>query len=235
MKTKGILTFVFCLCVGFVFGQNTFPASGNAIMNNSTLNIRGTHSAPQQIVVDVSGTRAGFRLQSDGGGNNTDDWFGFTMRNDVSDVVTTVFDKSTSTFHEMMKFNYLIDRVNFSNNVVTNVDKMAIGRGNINPTAQLEVDGQIHSTEVKVSSSFADYVFSETYKVPTLKEEEDFIKKNKHLIGFESEKEMNGQINLGDVTVRQQEKIELIMLHLIELNRKIESLEKENKELKSQK
>jgi len=44
---------------------------------------------------------------------------------------------------------------------------------------------------------------------------------------------MGGKISVGDVSVRQQVKIEEIMLHLIELKKEVEELKQENEELKA--
>jgi len=52
------------------------------------------------------------------------------------------------------------------------------------------------------------------------------------LPGFESEEEMGGEIQLGDVSRRQQAKIEEMMLHLIDMKKEITQLKKENEELK---
>lgn len=116
-----------------------------------------------------------------------------------------------------------------------------VGINTISPDNALDVLGTIRSNEVKVELGWSDYVFNEEYKVPTLEEEEKHIKENKHLLGFESEKEMNGEIQLGDVSRRQQAKIEEMMLHLIEINKtvkqmenKISQLEQENTQLKEQ-
>jgi len=99
-----------------------------------------------------------------------------------------------------------------------------LGIGVVDPTDQLEVCGTIRSEEVKVEDSWCDYVFDKEYDMPTLEEEEIFINTNGHLLSFESEEEMQGEIQLGDVTKRQQETIEKLMLHVIELNKEIKAL-----------
>ena len=96
----------------------------------------------------------------------------------------------------------------------------------------LAVNGKIRAKEVIVESGWSDFVFEDDYNLPTLKEEKLFIKQKGHLIGFESEEAMGGMIQMGDVVNRQQQKIEESVLHLIELDEKIQELEKENDLLK---
>lgn len=100
-----------------------------------------------------------------------------------------------------------------------------VGIGTTSPDNKLDVKGTIRSEEVRVLTGWSDHVFLPEYNLPTLNEEELFIAKNGHLLGFESEKAMNGEVKLADVTNRQQETIEKLMLHVIELNKKIDRLE----------
>jgi len=108
-----------------------------------------------------------------------------------------------------------------------------VGIGTANPTHKLSVNGSIRAKEIKVESGWSDYVFYDDYDLPSLEEEEIFIEENGHLIGFESEEEMQGEISLGNVSKRQQAKIEEIILHLIDLKKELNSVKKENAHLKT--
>ncbi len=109
-----------------------------------------------------------------------------------------------------------------------------IGMGTTTPDNKLDVRGTIRSEEVKVELGWSDYVFYDDYQLPTLREEAAHIQKKGHLLGFESEADMGGEIQLGDVSKRQQAKIEEMMLHLIEMNTRLEKLENENAALRQQ-
>jgi hypothetical protein len=80
---------------------------------------------------------------------------------------------------------------------------------------------------INLQSNWADYVFEKEYKLPTLQEVENHIIEKGHLINVPSAKEVaeNG-IKIGEMTKIQQEKIEELTLYIIELNKKIEALEK---------
>lgn len=95
---------------------------------------------------------------------------------------------------------------------------------------KLFVKGGILTEEVRVSlqsTTWADYVFKEDYKLPTLVEVENHIKEKGHLINVPSAKEVkeNG-IEMGEMFRIQQEKIEELTLYIIEQNKKLESQEK---------
>jgi len=126
---------------------------------------------------------------------------------------------------------------NFTKFYVGNEEKMTIqqsgkiGIGTNDPKYKLDVCGSIRVKEVIVEDDWCDYVFDKDYPLSTLQEEKKNIEKNGHLLGFESEETMHGKISLLDVTKRQQVKIEEYALHLIQLNEKVMTLEKQNLDL----
>ncbi|MGN6437504.1 MAG: hypothetical protein ACTHMM_13270 [Agriterribacter sp.] len=104
-----------------------------------------------------------------------------------------------------------------------------VGIGTTNPgTYKLAVEGTIGARQVKVlQSSFADYVFEDTYQLPTLEEVEQYIKANKHLpeMPTAAEVEKNG-LNLGDNQVLLVKKIEELTLYIIDQQKQIDVLKK---------
>jgi len=90
---------------------------------------------------------------------------------------------------------------------------------------ELEVDGTGRFKEVLVEEGWSDYVFDDDYALPTIDEQMGSIKEKGHLANFQSEEEMGGEINIGDVTKRQQQTIEELMLYIGQLNNRIEALE----------
>ncbi|GAA3771917.1 hypothetical protein [Flavobacterium ginsengiterrae] len=103
-------------------------------------------------------------------------------------------------------------------------------------TYRLSVKGKVRAEEIKVYNTWADYVFDPSYKLPTLKEVENYIVQNGHLQNVPSAKEIveNG-LALGEMTKIQQEKIEELTLYVIQQNKEIEELKTQMKALLSQK
>jgi len=110
-----------------------------------------------------------------------------------------------------------------------------VGIGKINPQNKLDVNGTIHSKEIKVDmDNWSDFVFKKDYALPTLEEVEKHIAAKGHLENIPSEEEVlkNG-INLGEMDSKLLRKIEELTLYIIEQNKSIEDLKQEIKNIKS--
>jgi len=106
-----------------------------------------------------------------------------------------------------------------------------VGIGTSNPGIyKLAVEGIIGAREVKVTTdSWADFVFKPNYNLRPLSEVEQFIKANNHLPEIPSEAEVkeNG-IGLGEMNAKLLQKVEELTLYLIEQNKEIIEMKKEN-------
>lgn len=92
----------------------------------------------------------------------------------------------------------------------------------------LFVKGGILTDEVRValSSTWADYVFAKDYNLPTIAEVEKFIDANGHLPNVPSAAQVKEDgIELGEMAKIQQEKIEELMLYIIQQEKRIQALE----------
>lgn len=89
--------------------------------------------------------------------------------------------------------------------------------------------------EMSAAGGWSDYVFAPDYRLMPLKQVAEYLKTHRHLPGMASETEMiaEGGINVGKIAAQQQAKIEELFLYVIELNKKVETLEKEVKTLRS--
>ncbi|ASV31215.1 hypothetical protein CJ263_13880 [Maribacter cobaltidurans] len=127
-----------------------------------------------------------------------------------------------------------------------------LGNGNVGigvtvPQQNLHVAGNIRTDGSFLSNDniigVPDYVFQKyflgvsnlnsEYQFQSLKEIESFIKKNNHLPGVTSAKtaKKEGAWNLSKSNLQNLEKIEELFLHTIEQEKKIETLQEENKAL----
>ncbi len=111
-----------------------------------------------------------------------------------------------------------------------------------NPTGsnvdyKLFVNGGGLFTEVKVEAGWADYVFDKDYNLLSLESVAQHIDENGFLPNTPSSEEYAemGGVEIGAATVKQQEKIEELFLHLIEMNEAVKSLQSEVSNLKEEK
>ncbi|KDN54717.1 coiled-coil domain-containing protein [Flavobacterium seoulense] len=110
-----------------------------------------------------------------------------------------------------------------------------LGIGKINPVNKLDVNGTIHSKEVKVDmTGWSDFVFKKEYTLPTLEEVEKQINEKGHLSNIPSEEEVlkNG-INLGEMNAKLLQKIEELTLYVIEMKKQNDTMKKENESFKN--
>jgi hypothetical protein len=101
-----------------------------------------------------------------------------------------------------------------------------VGIGKTNPTNKLDVNGTIHSQEVRVDmTGWSDFVFKKEYSLPTLEQVEKNIAQNGHLENIPSEEEvLKHGINLGQMNSKLLQKIEELTLYMIEQDKKTEKL-----------
>lgn len=101
----------------------------------------------------------------------------------------------------------------------------------------LNVNGRLRAKEIKVELGgyWADYVFAKDYKLRTLPEVEAFLKENHHLPNIPSAAIVESEgLDVASMMAKQMEKIEELTLYMIDMNKKVENLQRENEQLKQQ-
>lgn len=97
----------------------------------------------------------------------------------------------------------------------------------------LTVNGRIGAREIKVSiqNPWPDYVFDKGYKPESLENVQRYINLHRHLPGVPSAQTMSKEtcgLNLAEMQGIQMEKIEEIYLYLIDMDKRLKVLQKEN-------
>jgi hypothetical protein len=105
-----------------------------------------------------------------------------------------------------------------------------VGIGVPNPVNKLEVCGKIKATDLEIEANWCDYVFDRKYNLASIEEREKFIIKNKHLPNIPSEKEIKEQgATLSTALTGILQNTEELTLYIIEINKKLEHLQEENR------
>lgn len=105
-----------------------------------------------------------------------------------------------------------------------------------NTEFQVNGDGKVYAREVEVTlNAFPDYVFEEEYPLMPLEDLKEYIEKNGHLPNIPKGEDIdNNGIGLGDLSHKQMEKIEELTLYILQLDDRLQKLEKENIDLKKE-
>ena len=106
-----------------------------------------------------------------------------------------------------------------------------LGIGTTNTSGYLlAVAGGVIAESVKVDlqSDWPDFVFSQSYPLPTLAEVKRHIEGKGHLMGIPSASEVREEgIDLGDMNARLLQKIEELTLYMLQQEKRIQDLEEE--------
>ncbi|MCC6371505.1 MAG: hypothetical protein IT236_10920 [Bacteroidia bacterium] len=135
----------------------------------------------------------------------------------------------------------LILKTNDTARITINADgrlfmgKRKIEAGHIHANSYLQIDGKVACKELVVVDphKWADYVFQKNYRLAPLNEVEAYYLLNKHLPNIPDEATIKKDgINLAEMDALLLQKIEELTIYVVELNKKVEVLEAENRKLK---
>ena len=232
----------------FAFGNNggatLWSNAGNAGINSvsggvSTLKFF-SHYASGNIGIGGNATPAAQVHINNSGSNDTLRITNATTGNTKNDGLIIATVGNTALISNMEN-----NTLSFGTNNSTRMSILANGSVLIGTAAtpagyKLYVQQGILTEKVKValktSANWADFVFADNYNLQPLSEVESFIKQHKHLPGVPSADEVvaNG-LDLATMDAKLLEKIEELTLHMIQLEKEVNTLKAQNNLLKSTK
>jgi len=202
-------------------GGNIFYDNGKVGIGTTTparsLHVQG---ASTTVRIDRDADTVGFMLHRFPTGDFTTPWKGFLVGVNASGPDDGYF--------MISDYAQAVGGASACRFLISNAGNVGIGLGTTMPSNALDVYGTIRCKELIVTSTWADFVFEDNYKLPTLDEVEDFISKNKHLPGIPSEAEVKEKgVSIGSISSKLLQKIEELTLYVIDVK-------KENDLLKGQ-
>ena len=99
----------------------------------------------------------------------------------------------------------------------------------------VEVNGKIFAEDIQISpsSTWPDDVFSENYRLMTLPQLEQLVRRERHLPGFPSARQIGEQgFSLGQMQSDLLRKIEELTIYVIELHKQLEEVRLESRDLR---
>lgn len=100
----------------------------------------------------------------------------------------------------------------------------------------LNVAGGIRADSVVVNTTGADFVFNRSYHMMSLDNLGKYVKKYRHLPGIPTARQMDkGGVSVGALQTKLLQKVEELTLYVVQENKKIEELQKENAQLSARK
>ncbi len=198
----------------------------NGTTANTTYTVTGLTAATQYSIYVRAKDAAGNGTNSNtitpttsAGGGSSAAW---DLNGNAGTSATTNFIGTTDAQGLSFKTN------NVQRLLISADGNVGIGTSTITGGAyKLYVKNGIRTEKVKVdvSSNWPDYVFHKKYKLPSLKEVEEFIQKNKHLPDVPSAAEVGKEgLDLGDNQAMLLKKIEELTLYVIEQNKANEQM-----------
>ena len=124
-----------------------------------------------------------------------------------------------------------VERIRFTSNDNCWINSSGnFGIGTNNPLYKLDVRGTIRANEIIVNTVGADFVFEDDYNLRPLQEVKSYIQENHHLPEIPSAQEMQEQgMGVEQMIVKLLQKVEELTLYNIQLEEKINKLERKTK------
>ena len=213
------------------FSQLRFSDDGAFVIQNATAGPTGVPIAALGVFTMDGQGGAEFKSNTSGSDNltittttynNADIAFkSFTNQSDI-----LYFEKNTTTLNSVLRVNKAAN-----GHMELTFDDRTYGTGNDVVKFKVGSDGIVYAHTIKVQEgNFPDYVFAKEYKLMPLNELDEYITENSHLpnINTAADVKENG-LSIGEMQVKQMEKIEELTLYIIQLKKEIDALKEAKK------
>ncbi|GAA4798766.1 hypothetical protein GCM10023231_29410 [Olivibacter ginsenosidimutans] len=210
--------------------SNSFPSSGNALVGGFNYFTTGGRVYMQYPAKELNSWTRGVISQGIHWDVTNENWSvaGSSTSSDFSllrleNLGTISFFSRGSTGSSYTLNNSQLENYRWMT-ILTNGN---VGIGIRTPAEKLAVNGTIRAKEIKVeAANWADYVFEESYALPTLNEIEAYVRAHRHLPGIPDKRQAAEEgIGLGEMNRKLLEKVEELTLLLVRESKERKALE----------
>lgn len=221
-------------------GNNIILYGGNVGIGTTSpvmkMHVEGHSLVNGNLYLGTGNTAMGYEKRLDFGNySNTDPlWFSrYNVAADASELRVCLGDDGGSGDAFVLGYNFWSDGQYHPTFIARADGKVSIGGTNFSAGFKLFVEEGIRTRKIKVDQlTWADYVFAPEYKLPSLADVEEFVKKNQHLPGIPSAKTVEKEgLDLGENQAALLKKIEELTLYLIQEKKRNDELEERLKKL----
>lgn len=234
--------------IGTLTPSQLLDVNGNANINGNT-NINGNFLKLSPATSDaiIQRTTSGNLIVNSGGGTSSL-FLNYAQGYGAGSGGVSIFDGTTTNFAKLwITRGYTTASTEIERTAGNLVISPSGGKVIISESSntglktpgnyKLIVQNGILTDKVKIAvqnaTNWSDYVFAKDYQLMSLYDVEKYITKNQHLPNIPSTEELvKDGLDLGEMQAKQMEKIEELTLYMIEMKKEIDSLKKENAELK---
>jgi hypothetical protein len=207
-----------------------FPASGsgihlapNSVSSYGSFQIDGAKNGYTGILFGSSNTETTPNVMFDGNGNG-----GIMYEGNIWGLYYDL----TSNYLSIGGTNNAATGSLYAGGAIFNNNVLIGKTSQTNTSYKLDVNGDIRANQVTVNATGADYVFGPTYHIRSIDSLNNYIQAYHHLPGISTAGEMQKEgNNLGVTQMKILQNEEEMALYIIGMNKKVEELENQVKQL----
>ncbi|MDN3581383.1 hypothetical protein [Mucilaginibacter flavus] len=200
-------------------GTTTFYIANRGGLSVNQVTQGGSSFSASSLKIYQNGSTTSFYLAV----NSASDYLAFAVKAYLFGYATTAQQVSITTQTAAPTGTDITSTITVTPVLITDLNgNIGLNTLSPDPAYRLSVNGKIRAKEIRVETSWADFVFDKGYELPLLADIKTYIDQNHHLPEVPSAAEVakNG-VNLGEMNKLLMKKVEELTLYLIEKDKEL--------------